>query len=960
MIQGGRYERQAGQHFNPYTYDDIKTIADHRHYVGANPHGGNGRSDSMGGGHAHSGLVSYQGGSWPKEYHGSLLMNNIHGARLNRDVLTPKGSGFVGNHAPDFLMANDAWSQVVNLRTGPDGSLFMIDWYDDNQCHRVEPEMHDGTNGRIFKVSYVGEGLSTSESPSNARPRPLSETGAEFKDLIRVSVEVVDGKPVFNSWQINSWRFRTALRRIQEGGISAENRALLSRIAIEGVPGGVNGHAVYGPADAPTHLRCLWALHVGGGLTEEDIGKALASDHTYVRAWAIQLACELRKPSAATLARMTELAKSDRSPVVRLYLASAAQRLDATNEARWAIIDALAQHAEDAEDHNLPLMVWYALEPLAGEQPSRALELASRAKLPRLLEFTVRRVGAIGTPEALAMMVDALNKGEGDKLTILRGINAALQGRRQVEMPESWPAAFDLAMKSDDAELRSQALTLALTFGDPRALEQLKNTLANRELSADRRVEALAALRKARPDFLPALLRSLLDDPPVRGLALRGLSDFDDAETPAAIVGAYAGLGTAEKRDAVSTLATRPLFAAALLDAVGSGEIPSKDLSADVIRQLRNLKDAKLDARINEVWGMARESTADKAKLIAEWKARLSSVPTQEPDALVGRAVFSRVCAQCHKLFATGSDIGPELTGSDRANLDYVLANVMDPSALIGKDYQAQLVAVADGRVLTGLVKSEDDNAITLVTANETVILPNDEIEERKLSDQSMMPEDLWNNLSDHEIRSLVAYLASPGQVPLLATAENAATFFNGKDLTGWTGNLDLWSVQDGEIVGKSPGIQHNEFLKSDLAAGDFVLTLKVKLTPNSENSGVQFRSAAQADGEVKGYQADAGQGWWGKLYEELGRGLLWDKSGEAHIKPNEWNDYRIEAKGSKIRTFLNGQPSVDLDDPAGAKRGIFAFQIHSGGSMEVRFKELKLEVLDPEPGPTTVQATDR
>jgi len=128
MIQGGRFERQAGQHFNQYTYDDIKTIADHRHYVGANPHGGNGRSDSAGGGHAHSGAMIYLGGAWPALYDGSLFMNNIHGARINRDVLTESGSGFIGSHAPDFLLANDVWSQIVSLKCGPDGSLFMIDW----------------------------------------------------------------------------------------------------------------------------------------------------------------------------------------------------------------------------------------------------------------------------------------------------------------------------------------------------------------------------------------------------------------------------------------------------------------------------------------------------------------------------------------------------------------------------------------------------------------------------------------------------------------------------------------------------------------------------------------------------------------------------------------------------------------------------------------------------------------
>ena len=156
VIQGARYERQGGQHFNPYTYNDIKTIAVHRHYVGGNPHGGNGRSDSAGGGHAHAGAMIYLGGSWPEEYRDQIFMNNIHGARINEDVLKQRGSGYVGDRAPDFLFANDAWSQILYLTYGPDGSVYMIDWYDKNQCHHGNAAGHDRTNGRIFKIRYTG------------------------------------------------------------------------------------------------------------------------------------------------------------------------------------------------------------------------------------------------------------------------------------------------------------------------------------------------------------------------------------------------------------------------------------------------------------------------------------------------------------------------------------------------------------------------------------------------------------------------------------------------------------------------------------------------------------------------------------------------------------------------------------------------------------------------------------
>ena len=308
--------------------------------------------------------------------------------------------------------------------------------------------------------------------------------------------------------------------------------------------------------------------------------------------------------------------------------------------------------------------------------------------------------------------------------------------------------------------------------------------------------------------------------------------------------------------------------------------------------------------------------------------------------------MFAKTCAQCHALFGEGGKVGPDLTGSNRRDLQYVLENILDPSALIGKDYVAHVVATADGRTLTGIIRGEDKDAITLATANETLTIPKAEVEARRPSEASMMPDDLLKPLSDDETRGLIAYLASPGQTPMLATPENVAAFFNGRDLAGWEGDPKLWSVRDGEIVGKTSGLKRNEFLRSMMEAGDFRLTVDVKLVKNEGNSGIQFRSEPLHDGEMKGDQADVGPGWWGKLYEENGRGLLWDKSGEAHVKPGEWNHYEIVAVGSKVTTTINGQPCVDLDDPKGARRGIFAFQLHSGGPTEVRFRNIRLELL--------------
>jgi hypothetical protein len=248
--------------------------------------------------------------------------------------------------------------------------------------------------------------------------------------------------------------------------------------------------------------------------------------------------------------------------------------------------------------------------------------------------------------------------------------------------------------------------------------------------------------------------------------------------------------------------------------------------------------------------------------------------------------------------------------------------------------------------VLTGLIKDQTEQTITVVTANETVVLPRNEIRSIQESQLSMMPEALLAPLNDQEVRDLVYYLRQPAQTQLLGTPDTIGFFFNGKDLSNWDGDTELWKVENGEIVGKTTtGLKHNDFLKSQLVLSDFRLVCKVKLTPNSENSGIQFRSEPHGEYEMKGLQADIGKGWWGKLYEENGRALLWDKPGDAHVKLDDWNTYEIVAVGSRVRTAINGKLCVDLDDPQIARRGITGLQIHSGGPMEIRFKDFLLEL---------------
>lgn len=369
MIQGGRYFRQGGKHFNPYTYDDIKTHADHVHWLGERgPHAGNFRSGSAGGGHAHAGAMIYLGNSWPQEYRNDIFMNNINGAKLNHDHPMRSGSGYVVTHKPDFLAMNDSWSQWLNMKYDPSGSVWAIDWYDKNQCHSPNPDVHNKTMGRIFKITHEND-------------KWVQVDLAKASDMELVNYQL----------NPNEWYVRQARTLLQERGPNKKVHKALKEILANN-------------SDVTRKLRALWALHVTKGLTEKELTDLLANENEYVRSWSIQLLAENKTVSPETLKRLASVAQNDTSALVRMYLTSAMLRLDPAQ--RWDVLDALVQKADDKDDHNLPLLVWYATEPLAAVDMKRALEMAQKSKMSKHLSYMVQRIGAIGTDDAKKLLKD--------------------------------------------------------------------------------------------------------------------------------------------------------------------------------------------------------------------------------------------------------------------------------------------------------------------------------------------------------------------------------------------------------------------------------------------------------------------------------------------------------------------------------------------------------------------------
>lgn len=706
VIPGGFYHRQGGKHINPYIYDDIKTIADHRH-----------RS-------AHGGARIYLADEFPAKYRDRIFMANIHEHALLTDTLEAKGSGFVGHHGDDALLANDAQWVGFSVETGPDGAVYILDWHDADICGA---SVLTKETGRIFR--FAPKGLP-------------AKTGLNLATLS--DTELVDLQLNRNDWYVR--RARLLLQqRAAEGRLAADVPAKLWAMFDQ-------------QTDDARKLRALWALHVTNHLPTERLVALLDHPAPYIRGWAIQLLGEDMAPGAAALAIFAALAKSDPSPVVRLYLASVLNRLPLAD--RWPIAAGLVEHGEDTADHNLPKMIWFAVEPLVMADPAKALALASQSKLPLVSQFIARRATA---GKQLDVIAAALAANSPARAALLAGLRDGLAGlgQRTTTAPANWDAVETALLAGSDVALRNLALQVGQLFGNAKAAEVQLAVLADKSAPDERRREVLIGF--ARDSFAPALpsVLALLDEPALRRDAIRALASFDDAKVPATLLARYASLSGPDKAETILTLAARPAGARQLFAALKDQKIPKADISAFSARQLQRV----VGPAFVDFWGPMVQPAADKDADIAKFKRLLTDDVLAKADTARGRTLFERTCSACHTLYGAGGIVGPDLTGSNRANLDYILAQIINPNEEIQDAYKLVTINTQDGRVLAGNVVSEDDQKVTVRLVGQETVIAKSAILSREVSSISMMPEGLLKQLSTDEVRDLIAYLKTTKQI---------------------------------------------------------------------------------------------------------------------------------------------------------------------------------------------------
>jgi putative membrane-bound dehydrogenase-like protein len=747
QVQGGYYIKGFSKHgplHNPYTFGYF----DHIPYTGFK------------GGHVTSGGIIYHGGAFPGRFNGTYIAGNLLANAVYWHVLDRDGSSFKGHFGGELLSSDDVWFRPVDLTIGPDGAVYVADWYDKRATHVDPLDTWDRSNGRIYKIESTrttrASHGSTGGSPSAPSDISKLSSGALVKLL---------SAP-------NDWFRREARQLLAE----RRDPKIIPKLRKN----------VFDARDDHLALESLWALYVSGGFNDELAARLLAHANADVRVWTIRFLGDAREVTGPIEKQLVTVARTEPNPAVRSQLACSARRLPGKDA--LPIISELLQRDADAGDPQIPLLLWWAVESKAISDAQRVVDLFSAASIWRhdlvrnhIVERVARRYAAEGTPEGFAACARLLSlaPGNANAELVLQGMELALTGKRLDRIPAPLETWFTKAWQRQDPG--PGLIRLGLRLANPSALELALKTVSDERASESERAALAEILGQIREQAsIPALLKIFekSNSPALRNAALSALRHFPDRRVADAVVEMYSGLDSKLRQRAQNALCTRPTWAASLLDAVDAGKIARAELSFDQLRQLAALKDPTLDARLEKGWGRIQPAS-DEEKQNTVNRLRLVLNPsgaagrTGKGDAAAGKLVFQQNCAVCHRLFGEGNTIGPDLTGADRKNTEGMLFNIVNPSAYIRPEYVGYDATTKDDESLAGLMVESSPAAVTILDrSNQRHVLARDQIKELNPSKVSLMPEGLLEALTPGQVMDLFAYLQGDGQVAATTTGK--------------------------------------------------------------------------------------------------------------------------------------------------------------------------------------------
>lgn len=675
-------------------------------------------------------FIIYGGGSLPQFDGRILAIDPMHGEVVESSLI-PDRTTFSTRDVGKPLTSEDSTFRPVDIKTGPDGAVYLCDWRDRQINHYRNSEGKiDSSLGRLYRIRAEG-----------AKPAPA------FDLAERSSNELVD-----ELRNPNRWFRQTALRLLGD----RRDQSIIPRLRRE-----------LAAATGQFALEVLWALHLSGGLDDSSTLVALGHQDPYVRLWAIRLRCDEVELPAAMAQAFAHHASTETDCEVRAQLACSAKRLNARD--CLAIVKALSAHDADADDPRIPLLIWWAIESKVASDRDQVFGLLAEAGVwqrplvkTAVLARLMRRLASAGSRADLvscARLLD-LASSKDDVALLLGGFDEAFKGRPMSGFPGELLQAL--------ARHGGESLVIDLRSGQAQAVAKALGIIADRKADAAARLTCIGVCAEvAVPGCVPVLLDLLTPstDPRIVLAAIAALQRYDDGLIPGAALAAYRGLPRDPQVAIQDLLTSRVGWAKRFLQAVGDGTIQATEVSMNIVRKLKSSPDQAVLDKTGQIWGRIGDaSTADMEQQMVRIKEALR---TGHGDPKGGRALFRASCASCHTLFGEGGHIGPDLTTARRDDVDGLLLSIVNPSAEIREGYETCMITTTDGRSLMGFVADKDTRVVSLRGLDgQVTVLERTAIATMKLTGTSLMPEDLLSGLDAQKLRDLFSYLRSSQPLP--------------------------------------------------------------------------------------------------------------------------------------------------------------------------------------------------